>query len=347
MKVFSLTNFVLVSSLLSSVLVFTQSSFAQSDIQESVPTNTAVPGVEVRTTDIKQPQAIEIRESLKSETRFYRKKIVATAFAVNQPALGQVQDIDDIAQGIPTEIIHRLEQLGDFLGRRSTNLLSYSGGDEAPSFKLVRQVANEFDGQFVLTGAVLHAGNSREAKYLGLWHKDTRYIEIELALYDAISGALIDKRRVFGETTDVNPVGRGKRFGSASFLRTGFGQAMNSVLRDAVQFVSETLEPMPMMARILKIHDGEVTFDAGSTSLVAIGDNADAIGFNNELPAKSLTSSRAVIQQFGVPHGKVATVNAIQVFPTFTVAKLDDDTKQADISVGDFVRFVKPSTSAQ
>jgi TolB-like protein len=338
MKVLPFASFLFVSS----VLVFTNTSFAQSDIQESVPANTAV-----QAADGVQPQAIEIRESAKSESHIYRKKIVATAFVVNQPALSQVQDIDDIAQGIPTEIIHRLEQLGDFLGRRSTNLLSYSGGDEAPSFKLVRQVANEFDGQFVLTGAVLHAGNSREDKYLGLWHKDTRYIEIELALYDAISGALIDKRRVFGETADVSPVGRGKRFGSASFLRTGFGQAMNSVLREAVQFVSETLEPMPMMARILKIHDGEVTFDAGSTSLVAIGDNADAIGFNNELPAKSLTSSQAVLQQFGVPHGKVAAVNAIQVFPTFTVAKLDDDTKQADISVGDFVRFVKPSGSTQ
>lgn len=319
---------------------------AQSEIQESVPeTNTQAPQV----VNVSQSavNADAEAEANKVSQRIYRKKIVATAFMVNQPALGQVQDIDDIAQGIPTEIIHRLEQSGDFLGRRSANLLSYSGADEAPSFRLVRQVANENDGQFVLTGAVLHAGSGREPKYWGLWHKDTRYIEVELALYDAVSGALIDKRRVFGETKDTDPVGRGKRFGSASFLKTGFGQAMNSVLQEAVQFVSETLASKPMMARILKIHDGEVTFDAGSNSLVAVGDNAAAIGFNNELPAKSLSSTQAVLQHFGVPHSKVASVNVLQVFPTFTVAKLDDESKQADISVGDFVRFEHTASSTQ
>lgn len=322
-------------------LLLADQCLAQSEIQESVPTNSTTPAAEV------PQQAVTVRESVNNETRIYRKKIVATAFVVNQPALGQVQDIDDIAQGLPGEIIHRLEQTGDFLGRRTANLLAYSDTDEAPSFKLVRQVANQFDGQFVLTGAVLHAGNSREPKYLGLWHRDTRYIEVELALYDAVSGALIDKRRLFGETKETDPVGRGKRFGSASFLKTGFGQAVNSVMQEAVQFVRETLEPMPMMARILKIRDGEVTFDAGSNSLVAVGDNAAAIGFNNELPAKSLTSTQAVIQQFGVPHGKVTSVNAVQVFPTFTVAKLDDESRQADISVGDFVRFDKSAASTQ
>jgi TolB-like protein len=338
MKVFPITIYLFISSL----LALANNSFAQSEIKESVPVNLGTQASEAQ-----QKQAIEMHEPDKSEPRFYRKKVVATAFAVSQPAFSQVQDIDDIAQGLPREIIHRLEQSGEFLVRRSANLLAYSSNDEAPSFKLVRQVANEFDGQFVLTGAVLHAGSSRESQYFGLLHKNTRYIEVELALYDAISGALIDKRRMLGETRETDPVGRQKTFGSASFFKTGFGQAVNGVMQEAVQFVRDTLESMPMMARILRIHEGAITFDAGATSLVAVGDSAAAIGFNDALPVKSLTSTQAVIQQFGVPHSKVASVNAIQVFPTFTVAKLDDDAKQTDISVGDFVRFDQPSASTQ
>lgn len=274
-----------------------------------------------------------------SPERYYKKKIVAAAFFIHPAATGQIQDIDDIAQGFPNELVRGLEQSGKFLGRRSPNLLAYASQSEAPSFQLLRQMANENDAQFVVSGTINFAGTSKESKYWGLVTNEKRHIQIDVSVFDAVSGSLIAKKRVDKVSDDTAPMGRDLSFGSAAFYASPFGRAMRAALKDANSFVEQELALLPMMARILKISDQQVFFDAGASSLVLQGDLGVAIAYDDELPVKTLSSLQANLQHVGLPLSRVGSVNTVQVFPNFSVAELGADTKRIDLDVGDFVRF--------
>lgn len=271
--------------------------------------------------------------------RYYKKKIVAAAFFIHPAATGQVQDIDDIAQGFPNELVRGLEQSGKFLGRRSPNLLAYASQSEAPSFQLLRQMANENDAQFVVSGTINFAGTSKESKYWGLVTNEKRHIQIDVSVFDAVSGSLIAKKRVDKVSDDNAPMGRDISFGSSAFYASPFGRVMRTALKDATSFVEQELAALPMMARILKISDKQVFFDAGASSLVLQGDLGVAIAYDDELPVKTLSSLQANLQHVGLPLSRVGSLNTVQVFPNFSVAELSADTKRIDLDVGDFVRF--------
>lgn len=281
----------------------------------------------------------KLTDNASSAERYYKKKIVVTAFFIHPAATGQIQDIDDIAQGFPNELVRGLEQGGKFLGRRSPNLLAYSSQSEAPSFQLLRQMANENDAQFVVSGTINFAGTSKESKYWGLVTNEKRHIQIDVSVFDAVSGSLIAKKRVDKVSDDNAPMGRDLSFGSAAFYTSPFGRVMRAALKDATSFVEQELAPLPMMARILKISDQQVFFDAGASSLVAQGDLGVAIAYDDELPVKTLSSLQANLQHVGLPLSRVGSLNTVQVFPNFSVAELGADTKRIDLDVGDFVRF--------
>ena len=118
----------------------------------------------------------QAKPSIPVAERVLKKKIVMTGFAVNVPT--QVQDMDDIAQGIPREMLSRLERSGAYLVRQSKNLLSFDYHQEAPTAQLVRQVAAENDAQFVVAGEVRNAGVRSDKKYWGMWETRKRHIEI-------------------------------------------------------------------------------------------------------------------------------------------------------------------------
>ncbi len=269
--------------------------------------------------------------------RQFKKKIVATAFAVNKPA--QLADIDDISHGFPRELLHRLENSRMFLTRSSPNLLSFAFEQDVPGVPLIRQVAAENDSQFVIAGAIRNAGVLSTQKLLGLWTTKTRMIEIEFAIYDGVSGALIASHVAAAEAGDQAVVGREKAFGSAAFFNTGFGKAIDVLLKDAVQKIVSDLQTRPMLSKILKINKGRITIDAGASSAVETGDLAAVLARADELPATDLVADRAQPLAYGVMQNSPGKLAVVQVQDLFSIAELAVDVKPEGVKVGDFVRF--------
>ena len=272
-----------------------------------------------------------------SATRHVKKKILATAFAINKPA--QVADMDHIEQGFPRELLRNLEQSRHFLVRSSSDLLSFTAQTEAPGQKLVKQVAAENDSQFVISGEIRNAGVQIEKKYWGMWSISKRHIEIELAVYDGVSGALLARHLLHQQAQGEAKVGRDKPFGSAVFYATGYGKAIAALLDESASLIASDLESHAALAKIIKIGNGQIVIDAGKSSAIAAGDLASVAVANNELPTLGLKSSQTMPLVYGVPHTIVGKVAIIQAQQLFSVGELSAEVKADDVKVGDFVRF--------
>jgi hypothetical protein len=271
--------------------------------------------------------------------RVLKKKIVMTGFAVNRPT--QVSDLDDIAQGMPREMLSRLETSGSFLVRQSKNLLSYDLKQEAPSTQLVRQVAAENDAQFVVAGEIRNAGVRADSKFFGLWESRSRHIEIEFSIYDGVSGVKLSHHHLVRYADSDAKVGRDKPFGSNAFFATSYGQAIDAVLNESVAWIRKDLAIFPMLAKIIKINDKQIIFDVGATSNLAVGDSGLIISDYDQLPMSGLTSQSARTVQYGIPQASMGAMTVQQVQYPFAVGELTADTEFATmkIKVGDYVRF--------
>lgn len=276
-------------------------------------------------------------EQNRAPEHIFRKKILATAFAVNR--LAQVADIDNIAQNFPRELLLRLENSRKFLTRNSPDLLSYTRQQETPSVKLIKQVAAEYDSQFVIAGEIRNAGLDIEKKYFGLWENRKRHIDIEFAIYDGLSGALLARHNVRRQTEEQTSVGRDKPFGSAVFFATSYGKVLDSLLEESAQLIEQDLAPFPLLAKILKVSNGQVVLDAGATSAIAKGDLASVEAANHELPTQGLRSHQSLPAMYGVAQTNVGKLTIIQVQYLFSVGELSAQIKPDQLHVGDYVRF--------
>ena len=269
--------------------------------------------------------------------RPFKMKILAAAFAINK--MGQVADIDNIEQGFPRELLRKLDQSKKFLVRRSANLLSFSNQIENPSLKLVKQVAAENDSQFVISGEIRNAGIRIENRFWGLWKTNKRHIEIEFSVFDGVSGAFLAKHTIVKQADDQAIVGLDKPFGSAVFYATSYGKVINQILDESAKLITKDLESYGVLAKILKIENGQIFIDAGKSSEILAGDLATVEVVSNELPTMGLNSFQSKPLEYGLSRNSIGKIAIIQSQQLFSIGELSTEVKSDDVKVGDFVRF--------
>lgn len=273
------------------------------------------------------------------QDRVLKKKVVMTAMAVKLAS--QVQDVDDIAQGMPREILSRLDSSGSFLVRQSHNLLSYDLQQEAPSTRLVQQVAAENDAQFVIAGEIRNAGVRVEPRFFGLWENRQRHIEIEFAIYDGITGVRISRHHLYRPAGDDSRIGRDKPFGSVTFYATKFGQAIDAVMQESVAWIRQDLASYPMLAKIVQVKDQQIYLDAGANSNLIVGDAGLAVAAYEHLPAWGMKAQQSQPIAYGVAQASMGWVKVSQVQMPFSILELKDvaASDALQLKAGDFVRF--------
>lgn len=278
--------------------------------------------------DTDQPNVVAVLQ------RKYRKKVTATPFATRTSY--QTDDVDEISIGVPNELLRRLESAGEFLTRaNSRHVLSKDATGLSHDTNAVIQLAKIYDSQFVISGEILDAGSLDEGGYLGFFKHKKRRFQIEIFVYDGLTGALVSRHRIdeFAEGDVV--VGREKVFGSKAFLATNFGQAIGKAIDSAAEFVSRDLEPLPFTARVTRVAEGQVYINAGGTSLVAPGDELVVYRKSRQLSMRGVDPDI----HYGVAETPVAAVSIVQVQPMFSIATLSPSAKGVVVEVGDLVRF--------
>ncbi|GGC99532.1 flagella assembly protein FlgT middle domain-containing protein [Undibacterium terreum] len=278
-------------------------------------------------------------EEAKPLLPLYKKKLVTSAFNIDEPA--QVADINDIARGFPRELAERLQRSGKFLVRKADTFLGSGMRGDTPSLKMIRQMADANDSQLVVSGTVRSAEASVEKKYLGLWNTDQRDIEIDLVIYDGATGSQIAEHRVEKRVKKDVLVGREKSFGSKNFFSTSLGKAIDTMLDQLVEEVDVDLTDVPLSAKVLRVNNGQIILDAGASSAIAAGDVLAVYRLKNEMP---ITTAQQAI--FGTTETRVGTVSIAQVQPLFSIGELSVEARASGIRAGDIVR-AEPKVEAR
>jgi len=256
----------------------------------------------------------------------YRKKVVALQFDVDHRL--HIQDLPNIELEWPRELLRRLESSGHYLGTAATQ---YMASTTRPGLRfddpsVYTLMADKAGAQIVLSGVIRDMGVTES------WLRNSRKIEVELFVHDGVSGARLARHK-FSENVAASsyfPDGT-ELFSSADFMRTEYGSALDRILTRQVEMVEADLRQLPFTARVLKIDGKKIYFNAGTTSLVEMGD---------ELMTYKLGSNPVLDRNnkvLGFQETPVATLSVVQIQPQFAIGELEiEDSK---LIAGDLIRF--------
>ncbi|HXA46802.1 MAG TPA: flagella assembly protein FlgT middle domain-containing protein, partial [Burkholderiaceae bacterium] len=263
----------------------------------------------------------------------YRKKIVFTPFHIQKSY--QAEDINGISDGFPKELLRRMETQGKFLTRMSPYPISSESMGANQDRNLVKQVASMSDSQFVVSGEVIDVGDSDEGGFLGFFKHKRRRFDVEVFVYDGLSGAMIARHEIQEFADGDVSVDRNRPIASTSFFSTTYGQAISKSIDAATALISWDLEDIPLTARVIRVVDGKIYIDAGSKSSMTAGDKMLAYKLDalwiNELGTNT---------DVGAAESLLGTISILQVEPMYSICKIQESNSNLKMKVGDLVRVV-------
>lgn len=293
----------------------------------------------------------------------YRRKVLTPFVWTMHPE--QLPDAARLPTELQSELSRRLQESGQFLPILAGNeaAIELIPGQEDPTIlpERIRELARRFGVQFVL-GAVLrdtafegesyrlthgprdlHPGEKKLSLNIPLLDfgapgikssPSSRRFEMDLFVFDGISGAMINRHRFTGKvqgkvTQDPSAIG------TQRFYDTSYGQLVQSQLTAAVQAVRDDLVCLPFSARVVQAQSNRIYFDAGSTSRISPGDRMQVYRLRGGFPINSIGMRESM--QLGMSEESVGTLTVTEVQPLFSVGHVEGG---RSVQVGDYIRFV-------
>lgn len=271
---------------------------------------------------------------LAGKSRTYKKKVITTRFEI--PNVASVSDLPNIWTGLTSDLRYRLEKTGKFVGYTTEhNLYQDQVKTHLASEANRRQIinlANEQESQFVVIGSVLNAG-IQKAEWM--WQDDTRQFEIEVGVYDGLTGAQVAMHRESRSAKGDVIGSQDKPFGTSAFFATAYGKAISSALDSVSNAIEGDLECLPFTAKIIRIEGKKIFFNAGTTSGVEVSDKLVVYLRDKDFPIQGVSGRKVG----GVPENPLAAIQVVQVQPLFSVAELTEESGQVKLREGDLIRF--------
>jgi hypothetical protein len=254
----------------------------------------------------------------------YRKRVALLQLDVLHRQ--QISDVPGIETSIPKELLRRIENTDNFVGIDATQaMINDKESSDAAIAQRVIALAEQSGAQIVVAGTI------RDMSILSGLVFDDRAIELELSIFDGISGVRISRQR-FSER--VPYTGYQKTGTSAVshnfFTTTRFGKALDHILDSQAALLEKELKAIPFSARIINIQGQDIIFDAGASARIEVGDTLMAYRVDVD-PYRN--SQKQVL---GFKETPVAALSVTQVQPQFAVGKLEIAGK---LYAGDIIRF--------
>ncbi|WP_213769223.1 flagella assembly protein FlgT middle domain-containing protein [Caballeronia sp. dw_19] len=263
--------------------------------------------------------------------RRYKRKVATTRFAILSST--QADDIDDLVDGLASQLARGLDDDGGFLAESSRASPFYRDGHmlTEPDPASIREIAYRSNSQFVLSGRVLNV--SIESGLFGMLEARKRQVDIELFVSDGLTGGSIAHHQFSALARGDVVVGLDKPFGSAAFYDTPLGKTISAALAAFKADVARDVTALPFAAHIVHVDDWRVTIDAGVTSSIAPGDTLLVYhrmpGWLGSLSGGYSTQEEELVGSVTVDH----------VQPLTATGTLIAGTAAGPVAAGDFVRF--------
>ncbi len=256
----------------------------------------------------------------------YKKKIGVIQFDVVKRE--QIQDLPHIERELPKELMRRLETTNRFIGIDATQYLlsNQNGGLPNNDSKIYVKIADKIGAQIIISGIIRDMGVHQK------WFSAYRRIELDLLLYDGLSGAKIASHRYSENVEDGDYFSLNTTlFSNTLFSHSHFGLALSQIINRQIEMIEQDLNQIPFSARVVQSDKKTIILNAGSLSHIQVGDSL----MTYRLDPDPLYSTNE--QLLGFVETPVATIDIHQVQPHFSIGKLE--IKKAELYPGDIVRF--------
>lgn len=296
----------------------------------------------------------------------YRRKALVTRLSVLNPV--HIADLPRFPDELQAELARRLEAQGQFLPQSSATEAAYveqPNRSEPANPQWIRDLARRYGVQFVVGGVLRDAGLEGERYVLS--HGDdirpgerkqelnlpllnffrpgikatpsVRRFEMDLLVFDGVSGAQIGRHRLAGKTDSSMLSGSEVVFdpsvavGTQRFFASGFGKLVDARLNEAVDSLYRDIQCIPFSARVTRVEPGRVMVDAGGTSKIATGDRLQVYRLR---PGARGVDASGQSGQLGWPEELAGSLIIREVQPLFATGVPEGALR---IEVGDYVRF--------
>ena len=261
----------------------------------------------------------------------YRRKLAVLQFNVLDRR--QIHDVPNIEVAMAKEIARRMAANPLFLTKDATQ---YSLADSSEPYsalglsqnEILIKLAHNLGVQFIVTGSIMDMGTTKHPLFIRL-----RHVELEIKVYDGISGTLMSQRRLNSSVWDNKIFNFPTSVPSMNdkFFASPIGQETNQIMISLVNEISSDIKVLPFMARIMRATGKSVYLDVGAVSDVQVGD-------------RLMSYKLAADPEFVVSGGEMlgyaeqpATVIVVKkVQPNFSIGELESETPT--LNPGDVVR---------
>jgi len=149
------------------------------------------------------------------------------------------------------------------------------------------KIGKILNAQTLVRGAVTEFGESASGGGSGFGYaginvglsSSKAHVAVNIRLYDATTGQVIDSLRCEGKATASGISGGysgselgGFTFGTSAFTKTPLGKATQEAIDRAVRFIIEKMDQVSWQGKIVDIKEGVVYINAGANSNVFVGD---------------------------------------------------------------------------
>ncbi|MFC6670050.1 flagellar assembly protein T N-terminal domain-containing protein [Marinobacterium aestuariivivens] len=250
----------------------------------------------------------------KSAGHAYRNRLAVTSFPLLQPQqanLGQLHGIDTL---LPSLIARELALNPGLRSADASRTRIIQDPATAPTRRLpdgsldeLVSVQGQPGVQYLVSGVIRdlsmqHPELHGEQNLLKHWYnrarkQDERYLRtlaLELYVHDALTGALLFRQQYRTEGLWSLPPEQATGFATAAFWQQDFGLKTRALLDSIGLELGEELSCLPFRARILKVEQDRVWFNAGEDAGIARGDRLSLYRLDNRFGPR-LDNSRTTL----------------------------------------------------
>lgn len=163
-------------------------------------------------------------------------------------------------------------------------------------------------------------------------HKHRRTMELDIYLYDGISGSLLDTRHYSAQGFWRRPEGEDTGFATPLFWREDFGKKVKALMNSIADDLTDDLRCKPMAARISEVKANQVWITAGHNRGVSKGDIFHVL--------RRKTHYDTQLRSFSEFNDTGLTVTIDHVEATFSRGTLSDEADTYNVNPEDVVRAV-------
>ncbi|MDP3637704.1 MAG: flagellar assembly protein T N-terminal domain-containing protein, partial [Azonexus sp.] len=264
----------------------------------------------------------------------YTNRVVVTGFAMEFPEQKLDSEPSRLSQMTAIELSRKLRKRSRLLTDFNSRVFPYVSPSRAPEPYLTSTdtetrfsaLSKSFRAQYVLAG--VYRDFTLKGPY---WFPNSRRIEIEAFIHDAINGEVIARRSFSQEAFGSVLIKSSPAIGTEEFYQGDLGKVWGSILEDIAAWTELQAACLPFSSRVIKVSGKEIHIDSGAESGLSAGDTLNLhnwkeppiYGMNGLLLGKEKRIS--------------ATASIRAVYPRFSVIEISNFPAGLQVKPGDIL----------